>query len=246
MKKTIPFIMILAAVAVFSACKKEQTVETGKLYLHIHTNIDSTEAEAGVPATDANGRHFQLDTASFYISGVILKKADGSTVPVIGAYVLKTIDEEQYLVGDVPVGDYNSVSFTIGIDAVTNQTLPSNYNATSPLANQAMWFGSSTQGYKFINVKGLADTTAGNNGPVNVPFSYQLGTSAMVKTINMPEHAVFTVVKDGAQEVHLTADFGKLLEGVNFKTQPTATPFNNLNVATQIANNVPNMFSYEE
>ncbi len=218
----------------------------GTLYLHIHTHIDTTEVDSGMVAKDATGRRFELDLAQFYISGITLKKADGSTVSAGNVYLLKKIAQEQYLVGSVPSGNYLSVTFNVGVDAAANQTTPASHAPTDALytQNPSMWFGSTTQGYIFMNLQGKADTSALNNGPVNAPFSYQLGTSSMLKTFTLPDKA-FTVAPGQSQLVHIIADYGKLLQGVNFKTQPTATPFSNAAVAAQISNNIQFMFHYE-
>jgi hypothetical protein len=37
-----------------------------------------------------------------------------------------------------------------------------------------------------------------------------------------------------------------MLQGVDFKTQSTGTPVSNTGVAQKIADNIPNMFRYEE
>lgn len=238
----------------FSCRKKDSATSTpptpkGDLYFHLHTNIDTTEADSGVVYHDATGRNFQLNIAQFYLSGIALKKADGSVYNIGGAYVLKTLSEEVYMVASgVPAGNYSSVSFNVGIDAPTNQTDPSSHTA-GPLAmqNPSMWFGTTSQGYIFVNVQGLADTSTANTGTVNYPFSYKLGTGSLLRTVNMPMQA-FSVVANQSAVIHLIADYGKLLEGINFKTQNSATPFGNgaeLSTASQIANNIQHMFRYE-
>lgn len=162
-------------------------------------------------------------------------------------FLLKTIAQEGYLLGNVPAGNYLSATFDVGIDAATNQTAPSAYAASSPLSSQtpSMWFGSTSQGYMFVNITGLADTSAGNNGSVNYPFSYQLGGSSMLKTVTLPDQPLTVAVETIPSYIHIIADYGKLLQGVNFKTQNNATPFVNAGVANQIANNIPTMFRYE-
>lgn len=66
----------------------------------------------------------------------------------------------------------------------------------------------------------------------------------MLATVTMPNE-VFSVVANQQSFVHLIADYGKALRGVNFKTSNTASPWVNTSVATQIANNIPTMFRYE-
>ncbi len=242
---------MVSLIAGMGACKKSDNAVVatpkGVLYFHMHTDIDTNEVDSAMIAMDAIGRHFQLDTAEFYISGVVLHKADGATYAVSGAYALKTMAEEDIKIDSVPTGNYTSVSFNVGVDAAANQTNPATYGASSVLSvqNPSMWFGSTTQGYIFMNIAGYADTTVAQNGPVNRHFSYQLGTSGMLATVNLPVMN-FTVVGNEVSFVHLIADYGKVLNGVSFKTQNEATPFVNATIATQIANNISNMIRYEE
>ncbi|MGZ3867316.1 MAG: hypothetical protein ACXVNR_13145, partial [Bacteroidia bacterium] len=53
---------------------------TGVIGIHLHTNIGVNEVDSGMLAMDENGRNIQLNIAQFYISGVVLKKTDGSAV----------------------------------------------------------------------------------------------------------------------------------------------------------------------
>ena len=245
-------IFICGSLVFASACHKPNNntgTPKGILYLHIHTDIDTNEVDSAVVAMDSSGRHFQLDLAQFYISGVILTKSDGSTYAINNAYILKSIAQEQYLVDSIPTGNYTTISFNVGVDASKNSSDPSSFPASSALSTQtpSMWFGTTSQGYIFMNLQGFADTTAAQTGPVNQPFSYQLGTSTLLRSVTMPVHSkVFTATPNGSMFIHIIADYGKVLRGVNFKTQNMATPFTNLSVATQIANNIPTMFRYEE
>ncbi|HXB41107.1 MAG TPA: MbnP family protein [Bacteroidia bacterium] len=254
--KTIIAISLFA----FLSCKKKTTdtpppVPTGVVGIHLHTDINVTEVDSGKVATDANGRKFQLNTAQFYAYNFILKKTDGSAVTISnGNYILKTIGTEMYVLGTVPAGNYSSISFNVGVDPAYNASNPSTFPSSSPLytQNPPMWFGSTAQGYMFANIQGLADTSVSQTSTVSQyqSFSYQLGTNAMLKTISLPAMSMPLSVTANTTSgnpalFHVICDYGKLLQGVNFKTQNAATPFGNTAVATQIANNLPGMFHYE-
>ncbi len=255
--KTLKIISLLSAIVIMiAACKKNtdtspiiQPLANGTLFFHLHTNIDTNEVDYGDTARDASGRKIVLSLAQFYISGITVKKADGSTYAFTGVYLLKKAENEQYTIGSIPAGNYTSVSFTVGLDSVTNSTSPASYaDPNNVLAAQtpSMWFGSTSQGYIFMNVQGMADTSAGNNGNPNFPFSYKIGSNALRRTVTLPQQN-FTVMPSQGQEVHMICDYGKLLQGVVFKTQnSTDTYTTNPSLATQIANNIPLMFRYEE
>ncbi|MGZ3862117.1 MAG: MbnP family protein [Bacteroidia bacterium] len=251
-------ISLAASLLIFTSCTKHTVAPeappatTGVISLHLHTGIGMNEVDSGTIAMDANGRNIQLNIAQFYISGVILKKTDGNSV-TLDTRILKTIGEEMYVLGTVPAGNYSSISFNIGVDAANNSKDPAMCSASDPLHTQtpSMWFGSTSQGYMFMNVQGLADTSAAQNAPVSsyMPFCYQLGTNAMFKTVNMPvmSQPVSVTAKSTQNSpamIHVMCDYGKLLEGIDFKTQSCGTPFNGPTVANHVAGNVASMFMY--
>ncbi|MVM30814.1 hypothetical protein GO755_12300 [Spirosoma sp. HMF4905] len=250
---SILFIASLIVVVWLSACQKNESVTptpVGTVYLHLHTNLDSSEVDDyGTIYQDGNGHRIYLTLAQLYVSGVKAIKADGSTVSLDSAIILKTKEFEQFRVQQLPAGEYSSVSFLVGLNATTNQANPASYPATSALSAQqpSMWFGSTNQGYMFVNVQGGVDTTKAQNAPLAQfqPFCYQLGTADELKTITMPTEK-FTISPGQGQEVHITIDYAKLLQGLNLKTENKATPFSNLTVANKVTNNIPAMFRYEE
>src|ERR1700751_3342238 len=133
-------IAVLFISVLFFSCKKKDSANPapptpmGTLAFHLHTNIDSTEADSGLVCHDASGRQIKLSSAQFYASGITAVKSDGSTVTMSNVYILKTIANEEYVIGTVPAGNYNSVWFNVGIDAATNQTTPSSHPASSVLS----------------------------------------------------------------------------------------------------------------
>jgi hypothetical protein len=244
----------------FIACKKtensaQKAIPTpmGAISFHIHSNIDTSEVSlatpgvnTGKPVKDASGRNIQLDIAQFYISSVTLKKTDGTNCTVPGVYILKTIGQEDYLIGSLPAGNYTAVSFNVGIDPATNATTPSSYAASSVLSpqNPSMWFNATTQGFIFMNIQGKVDTSANNSGPINFPISYQIGGNDLLKTINLPARTL-SIAANGNERIHLIVDYAKILKGINFKTQNKATPWPNNTLVAQMASNIPLMFRYE-
>jgi hypothetical protein len=252
-KNITTIIIIISGMVFISSCKKNEPTPTlstpmGALYFHIHTDIDTTEVATDSVGADANGRRFSMHVGEFYVSGITLKKSDGTSYSLsANDYLLKTIGTEAYYVDSVPAGNYTSVSFNVGIDAATNSKAPSSFSSSSVLSaqNPSMWFGTTTEGYIFMNVQGMADTSSTHNGAVNFPISYQIGTNALLRNVSMP-YQTFTVVANQIQYVHIIADYGKMLNGIDFKAHNNVSPFNSDSLtATQIANNIPNMFRYE-
>ncbi len=241
-----------------TSCHKtsSDSAATGTFYFHLHTNIDTNEVDDSTALyRDATGRHFGLTVPQFYISGVTLQNAKGTSYTIPNAYILKDLDSEEYIIGTAPVGVYTSVTFNVGLDASANATSPSSYSPGSPLANSSMWYGNTAQGYMFMKLQGFADTTLGQIGTNLVHFSYEIGGSSHLKSITMPTRGTgayasylpYTLVAGGTQYIHIICDYGALLFPIDFKTQDS-TDSHSLRpgIADTIANNMQQLFHYEE
>ena len=256
MKKAI--IVIIAFMAILSmgttSCKKDKnsTTATGKFYLHLHTNVDTNEVDDyGTVYTTSTGRKISVDIAQMYISHIQLIRTDGTIYSVPDTVLLKKMEQEAYYVGDVPVASYKAVQFYVGLDA-------SAYTAgsTNPaFGDNSMWFGSTAQatGFKFINFQGKIDTTTAANGPEAQmqSFMYEIGTSAHLVTITMPDHSpTFDVNATSATYAHIIIDYAKLMDGIKINNSSNLMVMsltdNSGALADSIAARIPSMFTYEE
>lgn len=248
-------LMITILLLGMASCKKDNTsstASTGTFYIHLHTNIDTNEVDdKNALYSDASGRHFSLSTAQFYLSNIMLHNVTGSMYTFSGVTIIKNIDSEAYLVGQAPVGTYDYVMFNVGLDSATNAMSPTAFSPIGYVSNSSMWYGSSSQGYKFMKLAGTADTSLGQTGTNLVNFSYEIGSNANLRTVTMPvrsgTYAPYILTKGGTQYLHLVCDYGALLSVVNFKTQDSTNTYTiNPALSTTIANNMANMFRYEE
>ncbi len=256
--KTIFFVIFLAFFISIFSCKKDSSTTTttaatpnGTLILHLHTNVDTTEVDNYDSVyTLSSGRKISVHLAQMFISHVQAVKLDGSVVDFSGFSFLKVMENEAYVIGNIPVGNYKSVNFSVGLDAATNAASPT----TGSIFNTpAMWFNStysSSDGYVFVNFQGKIDTTTNANGSVaNMqPFTYKIGTNAHLTNINMPEQD-YTVTANTPQYVHIIIDYSKLLTGVqlnqNANLSVANAAANSSTVANKISSNIASLFHYE-
>ncbi len=254
--------LLLTAICFMSitSCKKKTTVEaTGTFFIHLHTNIDTNEvADKTALYRDSGGRHFGLSVAQFYLSNIMIHNVNGNMYTFTGVHVLKCIDSEAYLIGNAPVGTYDYVMFDVGLDQATNALTPASFTNNGNTPNSTMWYGNTSQGYMYMKLQGFADTTMAQNGTNLVHFSYGIGKMFAVgggdrnlKSVSMPvrtaSYAPYILTVGGTQYIHMICDYGKLLSTVNFNTQDSTDTYSlNPSISNIIANNIPNMFSYEE
>lgn len=259
-KQFIAIIAIAMSMAFFS-CKKETTEEPepiptpaeipkGEFLLHLHTYIDQEEVDLyNIPYATSQGHEITLTMAQLYISSIQLEKLDGSFVDVAGKILLKTLQAQTYLVGDVPVGNYKGLRFKVGLDATTNAANPNTVADSVALNKPAMWFGSTPQpdGYIFMNVTGIYEISSGGTSVTSV-FNYKIGTAANYKQVIMPAHN-FSIVEGQVAFGHIIIDYSKLFTGIQLNDPnnlSVITPADNSSaVAATIVNNIPSMFIYE-
>ncbi len=254
--------MLIACTICFAFCKKDKVTDpnnngnnspaipTGTLMLHLHTYLDDNEVDLyNIAYTTNAGRNISLSLTQLYISDIQLVKLDGSSYNFSGKKLLKVQEAETYLVGNVPVGNYKSIKFKVGLDAATNALNPSASADSAILKKTEMWFGSTAQpdGYIFMNVQGAIDTSSDLSG-TTVPFVYKIGTNANYKQVTMPDKN-FSIIKDQVEYGHIIIDYNKLFSGISLNQSInlliTTASANISAPATTVANNIPLMFRYE-
>ena len=265
MKHKLPGIACIVAVILFftTGCgDKNKGGASALMGLHLHTYISDSlvdPSNLNVYIPDSLGRVEKLGHAQFYITNVSLHSSSGWYV-VPNSLILKREENEEYVIGNVPAGNYDDVRFTVGLSAALNSGTPTGYttnNADSVLSTleSAMYFGT-WLGYKFISVAGVVDTTANNSGTNVIPFSYDLGATGDTAVITLPTEA-FTLqpsanVANNVQFIHIICDYGHLLQNVPIVTNVAARTVSTNgtvpqagSIAAQIWNNLLSMFRYE-
>lgn len=251
MKNILIYISLLA----FLSCEKNAepapvVVPTGTFMFHLHTYIDNDEVDLyNIDYATLDGRTVSLSLAQLYVSDIQLVRADGSTYDIKGKSLLKVLEKDTYVAGEVPVGSYKSLRFKVGLDAATNGLAPAATPEPAIFDKSEMWFGNSAQpdGYVFMNVQGKVDTSADFSHPP-VPFVYKIGTNAHYKQVNMGDHN-FTIVEGQVELGHIIIDYNRLFNGIQLNNKDnlsiTSASANSTALAAKIANNIPSMFIYE-
>lgn len=247
-------IALLLLITCLTACYKVdkssiEEVSTGTLLFHIHTNIGDSEVEEyGVNYMDENGRSMSLSMAQMYISEVELIKLDGSIYHVDNKYVLKVFETEELMIGEVPVGNYKSIRFKVGLPPVVNAFDPLSAYDTLILNQSTMWYSTPVQpnGYVFINIAGTIDTTETMNGN-QIPFSYKIGTNSNTIQIEMPEK-YYTVLEGKETYIHMMNNYSKLFSGIQLSTESNLSinsiSDNSLPIVEVLKNNIRTFFVF--
>ena len=154
-------LVLFTFAGLFTACKKDPEPEpipdtVGPLTLEFE-HVVGNDALALNPQqyTNANGDQFQVTTFKYYISNIVLIKADGSTFKQPESYYL--IDQEQpnsklITLENVPSGEYTGLTFTVGVDSTRNVS-GAQTGALDP--TQGMFWSWNT-GYIFLKLEGYS------------------------------------------------------------------------------------------
>lgn len=228
----------------------EPPVAKGTFFFHLHNYIDLQEIDLyGIDNETSEGRTISLDFTSIYISEIQLVKAGGSLYDIPGKIILKNFNDQTYEVAQVPIGQYKSIYFKVGLSPTVNALAPNNPVDSALLNHPAMWWNGSVQanGYVFMNVQGKIDTSADLSHPT-VPFVYKIGTNANYVAVKMPIRE-FTVKEGVSFYGHILVDYSKLFAGIalnkpgNLSIKTIAE--NASETAQKVVRNIPSMFIYE-
>lgn len=209
MKNNILISLFFGLLAILPACKKDKpAVVYGEMNLHIHLNFDSNEIENyGEVYSDSQGRKTQFSNIQFYISHIQLIKLDGSVVEAPVKHILKTLENEEFSIGQVPVGNYKSVRFYVGLDSIDDGIEPNNSGDTLFTNHPEMFMPSTNGNYKYFRIDGnmtmQVDSTRSS-------FWIYLGTAKQYVQVVMPDQP-FAVYANQANWCHIIADMDKLL-----------------------------------
>jgi methanobactin biosynthesis MbnP-like protein len=224
----------------FASCKKKDSTTTnptppvtyGVISFHLHTNISSNEDSLdangiGVPIQDSifttvpsskGYVNIKLDTAQLYISNVVFHNANGSNAAVSGQYILKYIGAEgPYIVGSVPTGNYTSVSFNVGLDAMANGMSPTS-NMTN--ANQQFPGSSTTSGISFnvFNPPATFTNSVGDAGIIAPMWSGAWSSSNGYYFVNVSGYADTSALQIG-QYQHFSYQLSTTTVAINLPAQ---------------------------
>jgi hypothetical protein len=256
MTKTVSINFLLGILALFiviSCSEKDNNimpiVATGTLEFHIHTNVGNSEVEEYGVEYYAKDRKIVVSKAQLYISGIELVKLDGNIVNAPNMSFLIENAKDVYKIENMPVGNYRSIRFYVGLDEITNQKIG---GISDTLINKPdMWFGNYAEPnkYVFLNFQGSIDTTNAQNGSTLVNFQYKIGTISNRKQVFMPDRN-FTIATNQIAILHMAADYNRLFDGINLTSKENlilnSAPDNANNLAVKLVSNISFVLGYQE
>lgn len=250
--------VLLAGLLVISACKREQenvlpeggmpgtntTTAKGSFEVHFNNVVKEEDLSLGNKYyTTEDGDTYRITHFNYYISNIMFNAADGSRYAEPESYHLVKEDvagSQLITIGNVPAGEYNSVSFIIGVDYYRNV----GGARTGDLDTAKGMFMGEGKGYIMAMMAGFAPRSG--NGALKYHIGGYEGTYNTIKSVTLQFEKPMTV--DGnTMHVYINADAAKWFDGVHaidFATLPSVDTIGP--GAKMIAENYAHMFSIGE
>ena len=268
-------ILLILGVAFTISCKKKTdttpATPMGELWFHLHTDITEAIQNSDVDSLPTiaicdttNNRKIYVDTAQLILSNVNLINSSNEVTYTLPNVRFKVAKYETVYIGQVPVGEFSSVKYNVGVDSAINSVIATPSD-TALYNNTPMYYNGASNpfaGYTFMYFSGYIDTTAGATGIWNgvgqsnsgfLKFSYKIGTNKNLITITIPSNpsnvsstnpsGQYQVIAGQATYVHQIINYYKIFFG--YKAFPytssdlTVGPSNpNTAVAQKIISNI--------
>jgi hypothetical protein len=249
-----PFsLLFIAGTLSLTACKKDKvdpvdpesevTAGAGTLNFHFDSRFGTDDFVLNKAFANQNGDSVKISEVEYFISNVELVKADGSTTKEAASYHLIQVTggttKEEFLVKNIPAGQYTKLRFMVGIDSVHNSSAA---YAEGDLSDHLAWDWNT--GYIFLKTSGQYLSTATPKS--YQPFGYEVGKNYSSRIVEIPLPTTTQIDDTHNPKVHLHANLKNIFGGPNVidvKANPTITGEPKYKtVSGQVADNYAGMF----
>jgi len=212
--------------------------------------------------TNAAGEKFSISFLQYFISNIKVTTTSGKTytVPQDKSYFLiNGADKSTRFTNiEVPEGNYNKVTFTLGVDSLrSTMALDKRIGVLDPAQPEGMYWGWNS-GYIFFRFEGNSSviTDDVNGDPTGKKqFKYHIGgfggysapTINNIKTITIDLSAggIAKVRKDRESNVHLLVDVMKVFNGKNAFSIAAHPSVMFSDYSMNVASNLAEMFKHD-
>lgn len=241
-------LFVLSAVLFFTSCQKQtELIEApGEAVLNFDAKVG--DADFALNTNFPIGSNtYKFNKLRYWVSNVSLVDSKGIEYKVPGSYYL--VEEtsavslqdgdftypakkrEQVTLQNIPVGDYKTVKFSIGVDAKYNDNLSLQAGELSQMSGMTniswMWYTS----YIFSAVGGTV-----TNGTTTKNIVAETGLNANYKSVSLDLPTSIHVGSSQLKEVLFKLDVSKLFNNLDLVATPTIGA-SQAAAMTQLANN---------
>jgi len=255
---TFPYFLLALSLLIIS-CDDDDVnpAEKGSLKIEFDNRFGEEDLELNTDYTNSSGEAFRITKLNYYISNIKLHSTSGDefVVPQDSSYFLIMEDhaESQVItINNIPAGDYNSVTFTIGVDSLRSTTdVSKRTGVLDPAQGHDGMYWTWNSGYIFFKMEGTSPAAPADQ---ENKFYYHIGgyggydsptlNNIRETTVSMG-NARAEVRANKTPKLHLHADVGEFFKTPNqFKiADHSLVMFSEF--STKISENYMNMFKYD-
>ncbi len=252
MKKIIPVLAVLAIV--FLGCKKDDPKpdpvdpgpqEQGTVSLDFRNMVGDQDLVFNQYYLNPSADSFKVSKFNYYISNVVLVKADNSTfVQPESYFVVRHPDIRKLTLTNVPPGTYNRIRLLIGVDSTRNTS--GAQTGGLDLASNGDMFWSWNSGYIFMKIEGSSPASGADSKALTFHIGGFKGEYRTQRSVEISLGSTPLVVNNNQAIVNLKADLNEVF------TSPHAVDFSSFYYqmqpgegAKKLADNYSNMISLE-
>lgn len=242
-----------------SACDDDEgtPLGEGQLLIEFDNRVGEEDLALNTDYTNAQGETFRLTKLNYYISNIILKTDGGVefVVPQDSSYFLILEDDElsqQLRLKNIPSGNYNHISFTIGVDSLrSTMNITKRQGVLDPAQGHDGMYWTWNSGYIFFKMEGTSPQVSADQ---DHKFYYHIGgyggydtpgiNNIQEKTIDMG-NAVAQVRPEKAPEVHLHVDVLELFSNPTTISLAEHSLVMFSEYSKTVSANYVNMFKYD-
>jgi methanobactin biosynthesis MbnP-like protein len=188
-------------------CKKDDDSGFGLITLQLDHTVKEEPVEIEqIKYLCEAGHTYSVVNLKYYLSEIVLHRKDGSTFSNTKVHLceLSDLSTKQYIIDDVPDGDYTKLSFIFGLDETTNvdgglENTVENINMEWPIPGD--------QGYHYMKFEGRYDSL--NTGVIK---SFNIHTGATMGNQNYIEITLpFTeaAVRSNSWTININVDLNE-------------------------------------
>ncbi|CAN5756218.1 hypothetical protein BH11BAC4_BH11BAC4_22330 [soil metagenome] len=253
--------IITICTILFSSCKKDDAPEyNSNVKAELSVEFDNIAGSSDLQLNtgsyvNAAGETFSVSKLKYYVSNFVFTRTDGTvyTVPQNESYFL--IDESDDATHEpsmyIPEGEYNKVSFILGVDSLrSTKDISERTGVLDPANTGSDMYWDQSKGYIFFNIEG--NSTASPSAGL---FNYHIGgfggstiaaiNNIKIITLDLAARGIPQVKSGKKTNIHLMADILKMFTGtanVSIASTPSVM-FETF--SSNIANNYCAMFRHD-
>lgn len=150
----------------------------GSLVIEFDNRVGDTDLVLNTDYTNSGGETFRVTKLNYYISNIRLTKTNGREFVVLqdSSYFLVMEDDsesQRLLINNIPAGDYNRITFMIGVDSLrSTMDISKRTGVLDPAQGHDGMYWTWNSGYIFFKMEGTSPSAPADD---ENKFYYHIG-----------------------------------------------------------------------